>query len=62
LVPAGEDSTSGDVSWNLEVKSVPGFVEEIMKGQISKATEDALRMLEKEAESVALAHGGRGAS
>ena len=52
LVPTGEDSTRVDVSWNLEVKNVPGFVQGIVKGQISKATEDALKRFKEEAEGV----------
>src|SRR5580692_11069664 len=30
LVPTGENSTRVDVSWNLEVKGVPGFVQNIV--------------------------------
>jgi carbon monoxide dehydrogenase subunit G len=52
LVPNGENNTRVDVSWRLDVKNVPGFVQGIVKGQISKATEDALKKFKKEAESV----------
>lgn len=58
FVPTGEDSTRVDVSWNLEVKNVPGFVQGIVRGQISKATEDALKKFKKEAETVAPSSGG----
>jgi hypothetical protein len=51
LVPTGDNSTRVDVSWSLEVKGVPGFVQGIVKGQISKATEEALKKFKKEAES-----------
>jgi carbon monoxide dehydrogenase subunit G len=50
LVPTGDNSTRVDVSWSLEVKGVPGFVQGIVKGQISKATEEALKKFKKEAE------------
>jgi carbon monoxide dehydrogenase subunit G len=49
LVPSGENSTRVDVSWKIEVKNVPGFVQGIVKGQISKATEDALKKFGDEA-------------
>lgn len=62
LVPVGKNGTRVDVSWTLEVKNVPGFVQGIVKGQIAKATEDALKKFKNEAESVAPAKGGRGAS
>jgi carbon monoxide dehydrogenase subunit G len=51
LVPTGENSTRVDVSWNLEVKGVPGFVQNIVKSQISKATDEALKKIKKKAES-----------
>jgi hypothetical protein len=50
LVPLGKNSTRVDVSWEIEVKDVPGFVQGIVKGQIAKATEDALKKFKKEAE------------
>jgi len=49
LVPKGENSTRVEVSWKIEVKNVPGFVQGIVKGQISKATEDALKKFGDEA-------------
>jgi carbon monoxide dehydrogenase subunit G len=49
LVPSGESSTRVDVSWKIDVKDVPGFVQGIVKGQISKATEDALKKFGDEA-------------
>jgi len=62
LLPMGKNSTRVDVSWRLEVKDVPGFVQGIVKGQISKATEDALKRFKKEAERAPSATGGRGVS
>ena len=50
LVPMGKNSTRVDVSWTLDVKGVPGFVQGIVRGQIAKATEDALKRFKKEAE------------
>lgn len=58
LVPMGKNSTRVDVTWKLEVKDVPGFVQGIVKGQISKATEDALKKFKKEAERAPPAEGG----
>jgi carbon monoxide dehydrogenase subunit G len=55
LVPTGENSTRVDVSWSLEVKGVPGFVQNIVKSQISKATDAALKKIKKEAERGPLA-------
>ena len=40
---------------------MPGFVQGIVKGQISKATEDALKRFKEEAERVPLTNGGKGA-
>jgi hypothetical protein len=64
LVPLGKNSTRVDVSWTLEVKDVPGFVQGIVKGQISKATEEALKKVKLEAarpgpSTTNLAAGGR---
>ena len=50
LTPTGEGRTRVDVSWNIEVANVPGFVQGIVKGQISKATEGALKKFKEEAE------------
>ncbi|MGH9920487.1 MAG: type II toxin-antitoxin system RatA family toxin, partial [Nitrososphaerales archaeon] len=38
FVPTGPKSTRVDVVWDLKLKDVPGFVQTIVKGQISKAT------------------------
>jgi len=62
FVPLGKNNTRVDVSWKLEVKDVPGFVQNIVKGQISKATEEALKKFKKEAESAAAVAGGRKAT
>lgn len=62
LVPLAKNSTRVDVSWKLEVKDVPGFVQNIVKGQISKATEGALKKIKTEAERAAPAAGTRGAA
>ncbi len=61
LVPTGENRTRVDVSWNLEVKNVPGFVQGIVKGQISKATEDALKRFKEGAEGVPIGKPVKGA-
>ena len=53
LTPTGENSTRVDVSWKLEVRDVPGFVQGIVRGQIAKATEDALKKFKTEAEGAA---------
>ncbi len=45
LAPTSNDKTRIDVAWNLELKELPGFVEGIVKNQISKATEAALRKI-----------------
>ena len=62
LVPMGKNGTRVDVSWKLDVKNVPGFVQGIVKGQISKATEDALKKFKKEAERVPSSKDGRDTS
>ena len=62
LVPMGKNSTRVEVSWEIEVRGVPGFVEGIVKGQIAKATEDALKKFKKEAENAPQAEGGKRAS
>ena len=41
LVPLGKNKTRIDVSWRFQVNDVPGFVQGIVRGQISKATEEA---------------------
>ena len=62
LVPMGKNSTRVDVSWKLEVKGVPGFVQGIVKGQITKATDDALKKFKREAEGAPPPDGGKGVS
>jgi ribosome-associated toxin RatA of RatAB toxin-antitoxin module len=59
LVPLGKNSTRVDVTWEIEVKDVPGFVQGIVRGQLAKATEDALKKFKKEAESVATSTRGQ---
>jgi carbon monoxide dehydrogenase subunit G len=51
--PAGEAETTVEVVWGLELNGVPGFVEGIVKGQISKVTEEALKKIATEAERLA---------
>lgn len=51
LVPMGKNSTRVDVEWELKLRDVPGFVQTIVKGQISKTTESALEKIAKEAEA-----------
>lgn len=50
LVPVERNVTRVDVLWNIEVKNAPGFVQGIMKNQISSATEMALAKIAEEAE------------
>lgn len=50
LVPLGKNSTRVEVEWDLHLKDVPGFVQTIVKGQIGKATENALDKLAEVAE------------
>jgi hypothetical protein len=50
LVPDGETVTRIDVAWEFELKDVPGFVQSIVKNQISRATDDALSKIAAEAE------------
>jgi Polyketide cyclase / dehydrase and lipid transport len=50
LMPMGKNETRVDVEWNLELRSVPGFVQGIVKNQISKATEKALAKIAADAE------------
>ena len=40
---SGDDhATRVDVAWDLKLKGVPGFVNSVVKGQISKITEEGL--------------------
>jgi ribosome-associated toxin RatA of RatAB toxin-antitoxin module len=50
FVPLGKNSTRVEVEWELRLKDVPGFVQTIVKGQIAKATENALDRLAEAAE------------
>jgi hypothetical protein len=59
LAPTGKNSTRVDVTWEIEVKDVPGFVQGIVRGQLAKATEDALKKFKKEAESAPSSGGNR---
>jgi len=52
LAPLKGDETKVEVVWNLEPEGVPGFVEGIMRGQIDKATEEALRKVGEAAEGL----------
>jgi len=43
LTPMSKNETRVEVAWDLVLDGVPGFVEGIVKNQIAKVTEDALR-------------------
>ncbi len=43
--PVTSDETRVEVVWSLQLQGVPGFVEGIVGGQISKVTEDALKKI-----------------
>jgi hypothetical protein len=45
LVPITANETRVDVAWDLKLSNVPGFVEGIVKNQIGKVTEAALRKI-----------------
>jgi ribosome-associated toxin RatA of RatAB toxin-antitoxin module len=53
FVPLGKNNTRIEVEWDLKLKDVPGFVQTIVKGQIAKATDNALEKLAKELETKA---------
>ena len=53
FVSLGKNNTRIEVEWDLKLKDVPGFVQTIVKGQISKATDNALEKLAKELETKA---------
>lgn len=53
FVPMGKNATRVDVEWDLKLKDVPSFVQTIVKGQISKATEGALEKMARELEKAA---------
>ncbi len=48
--PLGSKETNVEVVWNLQLQGVPGFVDGIVKGQISKITEEALKKIAEAAE------------
>jgi hypothetical protein len=51
LVPISKSETRVDVAWDLALDGVPGFVEGIVKNQIVKVTEDALKKVAEAAEA-----------
>jgi uncharacterized membrane protein len=51
LTPLATGGTRVDIVWSLQTKGVPGFVGGIVKGQIAKATDDALSNIAREAEA-----------
>lgn len=63
VVPTGDRQTRMEVTWDLTLNGLPGFVEGIVKNQIAKATENALKKI-AEAAGAAEPPGGtsRGAS
>ncbi len=50
LVPSTHGKTKVDVAWSLQLREVPGFVEGIVRNQISKVTEEALKKIAEVAE------------
>jgi carbon monoxide dehydrogenase subunit G len=50
LSSAGKDRTKIDVSWQFEMKGVPGFALGFIKDNISEATEKALKEIATETE------------
>ncbi len=51
--PLGRKETKVEVVWSLHLQGVPGFVDGIVKGQISKITEEALKKTAEAAEHAA---------
>jgi len=51
LVPISNNETRVDVAWDLVLDGVPGFVEGIIKNQITKVTEEALKKVAAAAET-----------
>jgi carbon monoxide dehydrogenase subunit G len=51
LVPTSRNETRVDVAWDLALDGVPGFVEGIVKNQIAKVTEEALKKVAAAAET-----------
>jgi hypothetical protein len=62
LVPIGKNRTRVDVTWNMEVLDVPGFVTALVERQLARVTEEALEKFRREAEathsSIATGSGG----
>jgi len=50
LIPSANGSTRIDVAWSLDINGLPGFVEGIVKNQISKVTQEALARIAKVSE------------
>ena len=50
VVPSADGVTKVDVAWSFELKDVPGFVEGIVKNQIAKVTEGALKKIAEASE------------
>ena len=50
LLPLGNEKTRVEVTWSLRLSGLPGFVEGIVKNQIAKVTDEALRKIGDEAE------------
>lgn len=42
----GSEETKVKVEWNLEIKEVPAFVQGIVSGQLTKATDRAIKMIQ----------------
>jgi carbon monoxide dehydrogenase subunit G len=51
LVPISRNETRVDVAWDLALDGVPGFVEGMVKNQIAKVTEEALKKVAAAAET-----------
>jgi carbon monoxide dehydrogenase subunit G len=51
LVPVSKGETRINVAWDLSLDGVPGFVEGIVKNQITKVTEEALKKVAQAAEN-----------
>jgi carbon monoxide dehydrogenase subunit G len=51
LVPISKNETRINVAWDLSLEGVPGFVEGMVKNQIARVTEDALKKVAEAAEN-----------
>ena len=40
-----ERETKLKIEWNLEIKEVPAFVQKIVSGELSKATDQAMKLI-----------------